>query len=85
MIPVEDWVLVGFLVGMSVLITFALSSIYYAQRVYEIRREHVEEMQAYNADLMAMRGQIRDVHMKARVLDAVPVSKLIGGNDDITD
>jgi len=81
-IPVEDWILVGALVGVSVLITFALSSIYYAQRVYEIRAEHVEEMQAYNADLVAMRGQVRDVHMKARVLDAVPVSKILGGDDD---
>jgi len=81
-IPMEDWMLVMILVGVSVLITFALSSIYYAQRVYELRREHVEEMQAYNADLVAMRGQIRDVHMKARVLDAVPVSKIIGGQDE---
>jgi len=82
MIPVEDYILVAFLVGVSVLITFALSSIYYAQRVYELRREHVEEMQVYNADLVAMRGQIRDVHMKARVLDAVPVSKIIGGQNE---
>jgi len=81
-IPVEDWILVGALVGVSVLITFALSSIYYAQRVYELRREHVEEMQAYNADLIAMREQIRDVHMKALVLDAVPVSKILGGQDE---
>ena len=79
MIPVEDWILVGGLVGVSVLITFALSSIYYAQRVYELRREHVEEMQQANADLMAMRGQIRDVRMLERTMGAMPVSRLIGG------
>jgi len=81
-IPVEDWILVAALVGVSVLITFALSSIYYAQRVFEVRRECVEDMQRANADLVAMRGQVRDVHMKARVLDAVPVSKIIGGQDE---
>jgi len=69
-------------VGVSVLITFALSSIYYAQRVYELRREHVEEMQAYNADLIAMREQIRDVRMLERTMGAMPVSRLIGGNDE---
>jgi len=55
MIQEADWLLVGGLVFATNLITYVLSSIYYAQRVYELRAEHVEEMQAYNADLIAMR------------------------------
>jgi len=49
--------------------------------VYELRREHVEEMQAYNADLVAMREQVRDVRMVERTMGAMPVSRLIGGDD----
>jgi len=81
MIQEADWLLVGGLVFATNLITYVLSSIYYAQRVYELRAEHVEEMQAYNADLIAMREQVRDVRMVERTMGAMPVSRLIGGND----
>ncbi|RLB62137.1 MAG: hypothetical protein DRH08_12890 [Deltaproteobacteria bacterium] len=78
----QDWVLVAVLVGVSVLITFALSSIYYAQRVYELRREHVEEMQEANQELINARLINSENMMQARVLGAMPVSRLIGGGND---
>ena len=82
MIPVEDWMLVAILVGISVLITFVLSSIYYAQRVYDLQREHVEDMQAANQELINARMVNADNKIQARVMGAMPVSRLIGDKDD---
>jgi len=81
MIPMEDWMLVGILVGVSVLITFALSSIYYAQRVYDLQRDHVQDMQEANQELINARLVNADNKMQARVMGAMPVSRLIGGNE----
>ena len=77
LIQMQDWMLVGILVGVSVTITFALSSIYYAQRVYEIRNEHVEDMQKMNQEIIQARASVREVHIKSQLLDAIPVSRLI--------
>jgi len=81
-IPVEDYILVAALVGVSVLITFVLSSIYYAQRVWEIQRDHVEDMQAANQELINARLVNADNKMQARVLGAMPVSRLLKGDND---
>jgi len=81
-IQAPDYILVAVLVGISVFVTFFLSTIFYSARVYELRAEHVEEMQAYNADLVAMREQVRDVRMVERTMGAMPVSRLLGRQDD---
>ena len=78
----QDWVLVGGLVGVSVLITYALSSIYYAQRVYELQREHVQDMQEANQELINARLINADNKMQARVLGAMPVSRLLKGDNE---
>jgi len=70
-------------VGVSVLITYALSTIYYAQRVYELRNEHVEDMQRANQELINARLVNADNKMQARVLGAMPVSRLIGGDEHV--
>jgi len=43
----------------------------YRRRVYELRRRHALELEA-------VQQEQANVRMKARVLDAVPVSRLIG-------
>jgi hypothetical protein len=80
-IQVADYWLVAGLVGVAALITYFLSSIYYAQRVYDMHRHHVDEMQAYNTELMAMQQSVIDTKMQARVMGSVPVSRLIGDDD----
>jgi len=74
--------LVAGLVGVSVGITYLLSTIYYAQRVFELRNEHVEDMQRANQELINARLVNADNKMQARVLGAMPVSRLIGDNDE---
>jgi len=80
-IRMEDWVLVGGLVGVSVLITYFLSTIYFAQRVYEIRREHVEENQALNTEIIDLRQRARRNEIRDRTMGSVPVSRLIGDDN----
>lgn len=78
MIEQADWLLVGGLVAFAVLITFAASSFYYVQRVWDLRIEHVEELRQRNHEIIQARASVREVRMKAQVLDAIPVSRLIG-------
>ena len=77
MIGQENMMLVLGLLLVSNIITYVLSSIYYAQRVYDLQSEHVEDMQEVNQELINARIVNRDNEMQARVMGAVPVSRLI--------
>ena len=82
MIRQENMMLVLGLLLISNIITYALSSIFYAGRVFDMRREHVLEMQEANQELINARIVNRDNEMQARIMGAMPVSRLIGGNDE---
>jgi len=47
----------------------------YRRRVYALRRRHALEMEANQQ-------QIANIEIRERVLGAVPVSRLIGGDDE---
>ena len=82
MIAEADYLLVAILVGVSVFITFFLSSIYYAQRVYDIRRECVEQQQEANWEIIDLRRQLLENAIRDRTMSAMPVGRLIGQDDD---
>ncbi len=63
------------------LFTLILSSIYFAVRVDELRRDQQLRMQQANFEMMAVRKMIHQQRMQSRVLGAVPVSRLIGGDE----
>ena len=63
------------------LITLALSTIYYATRVDELRRDQQRRLSDANAEIMAMRKMRQRTDMQARTYGAVPISRLIGGDD----
>lgn len=77
MIEQADWLLVGGLVGVSVTVTFFLSSVYYAQRVYEIHRDHVHDMQDSNDEIIALRAKLAARETRDRIMGSVPVGRLL--------
>jgi len=83
-IQTQDWMLVAVLVGVSVMVALALSSLYYAHRVYEIRSECVEDLQKMNQEIIDSRAAVREVHIKSQLLDAIPVSRLIDTDTEET-
>jgi len=61
--------------------TLILSTIFYAARIDELRRENQERLEAANGELVASRQMVRKWTQQAKVLNAVPVSRLIGDDE----
>ena len=57
--------------------TLALSSIFYATRVDEMRRESQRRLEEANGEIVASRQMIHKWAAQARVLNSVPVARLI--------
>ena len=59
------------------LIALTLSTMLYAARVHEVRRECVEQLRMRNQEILEMREMVRRTKMQRRVLDSTPVARLI--------
>ena len=60
-----------------------ISTAFYVQKVDEIRKQCAIRIEQANAEVTGYRKMIRKVELKSRVLDQMPVSRLLeGGNDD---
>ena len=59
-----------------------ISTAFYVQKVDEIRKQCAIRVEQANAEIAAARRMIRSNEMKARLLDQMPVSRLLeGGNE----
>ncbi len=63
-------------------ITLLLSSIFYATRLDDLRRENQQRLEAANGEIVASRQMVKKWTQQAKVLNSVPVARLIGGDDE---
>jgi len=61
--------------------TLILSTIFYAARIDELRRENQERLEAANGEVIASRQMVKRWTQQAKVLNSVPVSRLIGDDE----
>ncbi len=59
-----------------------ISTAFYVQRVDEIRKQCAIRVEQANAEIAMARRMIRSNEMKMRLLDQMPVSRLLEGDDD---
>jgi hypothetical protein len=55
---------------------------YNSSRFYDLRRECAERVGLANAEVIAAHKMVKRTEAQARVMGAVPVSKLIGDDDE---
>ena len=76
-----DWVLMAVLATFVGMMVFAVSTAFYVSRYEDARLEFQERLAQANMELVAQRQMLADTAMKARVLDAVPVARLLEDSD----
>ncbi len=61
--------------------TLILSTIFYITRIDELRRENQCRLEEANGEIVASRQMVKRWTQQAKVLNSVPVSRLIGGDE----
>jgi len=61
--------------------TLILSTIFYAARIDELRREQQQRLEEANGEIVASRQMVKRWTQQAKVLNSVPVARLIGGDE----
>ncbi len=61
--------------------TLILSTIFYITRIDELRRDNQRRLEEANGEIVASRQMVTRWTQQAKVLNSVPVSRLIGGDE----
>jgi len=77
-----DWMLMALIAVVCIIATSIFWIVFNTQRVFDIKLEHVEDMQEQNQEIIDLRAELRENAIRDRMLAAMPVSRLIGGNDE---
>jgi len=77
-----NWLLATIIITVVILLTLALSTWFYQQRVFDLNTEHVEMMQESNQEILDLRDKLAGREMRDRVLGATPVGRLMDKEAD---
>lgn len=67
----------------TILVALLLVNVWYCvERVHELNRTHQRHLMMINTEIQVMRDSLKDNEIQARVMGAMPVSRLIRGDDE---
>jgi len=73
----NDALLMGLIAAGCILATSIFWVIFNTQRIFDLKLEHVEDMQEQNQEIIDLRQELRDNAIRDRTMSAMPIGRLI--------